>query len=108
MNTIFRNFFSILDKKNKKIFLILSILSIFGAVLEMIGVGILIPIVVLITEPSALEISKKIKFLEGYDNFDILNLVSIFLLFFFIVKCFFITILYKKIFYWIGDLSCQF
>ena len=107
MFTIFKNFLSILNLENKRIFFLLSFLSIFGAILEMIGVGILIPIVVSIIDPNGLQFLKNIKLFENYNNNEILLIILIFLLFFFILKSFFITILYKKIFYWIGDFSCQ-
>ena len=104
MKTIFVNFFQILDKKNKNFFIILTIMSLFGAILEMASVGILIPIVILITEGKAnSQLFTTFEFLRNYNTEDILYGTSLFLLFFFIIKSFYNLYLYKKIFYWIGE-----
>lgn len=107
MKSIFNNFFKILDNKNKKYFTFLFILSLIGAILEMVSVGILIPVVILITEGgSSLKILSKLSFLENYTTAELLFATSIFLLVFFLIKSLYNFYLYKKIFYWIGEFSC--
>lgn len=108
MKSIFLNFFQILDNKNKNYFLFLFVMSLFGAILEMASVGILIPIVILITESgSDLKLFTDLGIFENSSTSELLYATSLFLLIFFLIKSLYNFYLYKKIFYWIGDFSCD-
>lgn len=108
MKSIFVNFFDILDKKNKRYFLFLFVMSLIGAILEMASVGILIPIVVLITQNgSDLKLFIDLGIFGNSSTLELLYAASLFLLVFFLIKSLFNFFLYKKIFYWIGEFACD-
>ena len=96
-----KNFFSILEKKDKKIFFIIVILMAIAGVLEILSIGILIPFISFLLDPSLLLehelVVKHLNFLTKIDNENLiyLLLLSIFICFF-LKSIFFIWFLYQK------------
>ncbi len=80
----------VLDSKERKKSFILTFLVLIGAILEMIGIGMLIPIISLLTDNGANSVyfEKVEKYLPVVKDFDkytliIFSLVSIFIVYLF-------------------------
>ena len=90
----FKNLWSFFNKQDKIFFFIIILMSIIQALLEMIGIVIIIPFITFLLKPEEL---MKYDFLNNYINLDSINFQSDFLLIFCIV--FFLIFLIKKFFY---------
>ena len=98
----FKNLWSFFNKQDKIFFLIIIIMSIIQALLEMIGIAIIIPFITFLLKPEEL---MKYDFLNNYINLDSINFQSDFLLIFcivffliFLIKNFFIVLSNKLVF----------
>ena len=98
----FKNLWSFFTKKDKLFFLIIIFMAIIQAVLEMIGIAIIVPFITLLLKPEKLI---DYDFLKDYINFETINFQSDILLvfcivffFIFLVKNFFIFLSTKLIF----------
>ena len=90
----FKNLWSFFTKKDKLFFLIIIFMAIIQAVLEMIGIAIIVPFITLLLKPEKLI---DYDFLKDYINFETINFQSDILLVFCIV--FFFYFFSKKFFY---------
>ena len=83
INRIDKSFevFSFLKKKRRYQFLFISVLALFAALFESLSIGLLIPIVSLITNPTENFISSN-KFIELIQKFNFLNLEQSSLIFY--------------------------
>lgn len=90
MFRIVNKFRMILSKQQKKRIIIITIMMIFGAFLEMLGVGLIIPLVTAVTTPGIIEENEKVKFI--CERFDLhstntfIILVIVMLIFVYIFK----------------------
>ena len=89
----FKNLWSFFNKQDKIFFFIIILMSIIQALLEMIGIVIIIPFITFLLKPEEL---MKYDFLNNYINLDSINFQSDFLLVFCIV--FFLIFLIKNFF----------
>jgi ATP-binding cassette subfamily C protein len=89
----FKNLWSFFNKQDKIFFFIIILMSIIQALLEMIGIVIIIPFITFLLKPEEL---MKYDFLNNYINLDSINFQSDFLLIFCIV--FFLIFLIKNFF----------
>ena len=96
---MFKKFNSIFERKEKIKFLYLLILIVLGTILEVLGIGLIIPIILIFIE--GIDGIVKLKFLISYisyiNNFEKDNLITfsiIVLLIIYLAKYFILTILY--------------
>ena len=75
---IFSNFWFFLDNKEKKFFFLIVILSIFQALLEMIGIATVIPFITFLLKPESFD---NLNFLPEYINFDLISQSKFILIF---------------------------
>ena len=75
MKIFFKNFGYLLSSKNKNIFIVLCFMSLVGATLETISVGIIFPFLNLLTEAKDKSLFDNFQFdiLEKFDNFFSIN-----------------------------------
>ncbi len=90
----FKNLWSFFTKKDKLFFLIIIFMAIIQAVLEMVGIAIIVPFITLLLKPEKLI---EYDFLKDYINLETINFQSDILLVFCIV--FFFNFFGKKFFY---------
>ena len=104
---LFRIAWNLLDKKQKSVFFILIIFSIFQTILEMIGIAAAIPFVTFLLQPEKLSEMTFISNFEIFNEIEITDqlLLYLCLAFFsiFMIKNFFIIITNKLIFNFIFD-----
>ena len=100
--SVFKNLWSLFNNRDKIYFSIIIFMSIVQALLEMIGIAIIVPFITFLLKPEQL---MKYDFLKNYINLDSTNFQSDILLTFciiffliFLVKNFFIVLSNKLIF----------
>lgn len=103
----FKNLWSFFNKRDKLLFSIIVLMSVIQALLEMIGIAIIIPFITLLLKPEEV---MKYDFINSYLNLDSINLQSDFLIVFcifffliFLIKNIFIILSNKLIFKFIFD-----
>lgn len=95
MLKIFKDVFKILDFKNKKEGLLLVILMIFGGLLEIVGIGIVIPVfstVINIDKATNTYILRYLNFFDGLSNTRIIAITLLILVLIFLFKNLFLAI----------------
>ena len=97
MIKIFKKFYSILDTKQKNKLILLIFLSLIAAVLEMLGLGLLVPIIASLSNPDLTAVSwinKNLnKLLSNFFEFNENKIFFLLVLFgiFFLLKTLFLT-----------------
>ncbi|MAJ57945.1 MAG: hypothetical protein CMI74_07795 [Candidatus Pelagibacter sp.] len=100
--SVFKNLWSIFNNQDKLYFSLIIFMSIIQALLEMIGIAIIVPFITFLLKPEQL---MKYDFLKNYINLDSINFQSDILLTFciiffliFLIKNFFIVLSNKLVF----------
>ncbi len=100
--SVFKNLWSIFNNQDKLYFSLIIFMSIIQALLEMIGIAIIVPFITFLLKPEQLV---KYDFLKNYINIDSINFQSDILLTFciiffliFLIKNFFIVLSNKLVF----------
>lgn len=100
--SVFKNLWSIFNNQDKLYFSLIIFMSIIQALLEMIGIAIIVPFITFLLKPEQLV---KYDFLKNYINLDSINFQSDILLTFciiffliFLIKNFFIVLSNKLVF----------
>lgn len=98
--SIFRDLWPVFDKKEKRVFFFIFFLMITGAIIELLGIGIVVPIFAVIGEtdiagkyPAAADI---FRFFGNPDHNTIVIGAMLFLLSIYIIKTLFLSYLYHK------------
>jgi len=68
MYSILKNLWSILSPKEKLITLALLIMMVISSVLELLGIGLLMPVIALFTKPELIEQNKYLKLIHDFIN----------------------------------------
>jgi hypothetical protein len=87
MKNVFNKLLFVLDSQERKKSFILTLLVLIGAILEMLGIGMLMPILSLLTDNGAnsLYFGKVEKYLPAIADLDQYDLIKFFLIFIFII-----------------------
>jgi len=96
---ILKKFFKILERKNKNKLYMLVFLSLVGMILETFGIGMLLPLLVMLSQntPLPLELLRLLEFLEiNLDVSETIMVALLFMIVFFLVKFLFLLFLSYK------------
>jgi ABC-type bacteriocin/lantibiotic exporter with double-glycine peptidase domain len=96
---MFRKIFKILNFKEKLFFFYILLLMIIGMLLEMIGLGLIVPLIILLLKGKDFLLEKNFlgilnEFITGLDNIKIIEYGILLILFIYLLKYFFLLFLY--------------
>ncbi len=92
MFSYFKKIYSCINKKDKKYIIPIIILILFNTLIELIGIGVFIPLINIILSPDSYDTNKFLIFLSNSNilsNFDISSILILLIILFFLFRFFF-------------------